>query len=670
MTGAGLVERAGVGTETRSARRPSRTRTGVAVAIGAAAGCAVAVARGVDADGGPPWLVLAAVLVVLVPTSRDLSRRIVVAGAVLLGWLPVTWWLSWPVDRVSVLLVALACVSVGWTTHIALQRGLREALPRFRVLDVLPLLVGAASLAATRPWWAADGATSALAMLLTGWDNVGHYSMWQLTAAHGQVVDTLAPPAPGVNWVYAFYPSSFHAVAATLSEIAWPGAAQAPEPSIIAFGRSVAVMFAVVSLMVAASVVSMARARGAATEYRAWVVGGAVAALLVVGPGARALELAFSNYFAACGLVFVGIVLAAQIPRAASWPHLIALVGCAVGVAGNWIVLLVLLVPAVVASLLGGGRSYWGTTRQRVLVALVVGAGFAGVLRPISVLSSGGVGGNQLLVPGGAFQVPVAPLAALVLVASALALVHLVRPRSGVLHRRTRIRLLVIASTVPIGVVVSALVAWVQVSEIGTVAYYLWKFLAAFLFAVTAVVVVLWFALPARPVPAASQRGVTAAAVCLGVAASSIFGYWGPERPAAGWAFPGSPTSTRATYVANAEALTPAAERMLAAQRASAGVPALDDVAYLDLPAGGITVNPILAQQWFLALRSQWTLSNNGETIELDQGQGDAPGTAAVASAWLSSRPQGVLFMPQDALQQVGPLLAPEELARVRPVAP
>ena len=45
---------------------------------------------------GAIGLVAAAVIALALPLSRSLSRRILLSGSILIGWLPLLWWLRLP----------------------------------------------------------------------------------------------------------------------------------------------------------------------------------------------------------------------------------------------------------------------------------------------------------------------------------------------------------------------------------------------------------------------------------------------------------------------------------------------------------------------------------------------------------------------------------------------
>jgi hypothetical protein len=164
---------------------------------------------------GAAGVVVGTLLVLLVPTSRELPRRVLLAGCLLLGWSQVLWW--WPVavgepGRVTLGLAVLAGALAAWVGAASTRADrARRLRPRLRPADValgLPVGIG---IACTAPWLAAKTPTQTLGMLMGGWDNVAHFSMVHMIRRFGAVVSALPPPDPGATWQFASYPQGFHA---------------------------------------------------------------------------------------------------------------------------------------------------------------------------------------------------------------------------------------------------------------------------------------------------------------------------------------------------------------------------------------------------------------------------------------------------------------------------
>src|SRR4051812_7548855 len=105
----------------------------------------------------PGWLALLLLggLLVAVPSAQELSRRVALNGACLLGWSPVLWWvdLGRVIDRGALVLAvgtaALVIMVVGSVDRRARIRAMR---PVARTVDALPVLGGLAALALSWTW--------------------------------------------------------------------------------------------------------------------------------------------------------------------------------------------------------------------------------------------------------------------------------------------------------------------------------------------------------------------------------------------------------------------------------------------------------------------------------------------------------------------------------------
>jgi len=123
---------------------------------------------------GLPALGLLVVTLLAIPSSRQLSRRILLVATIAVGWTPVLWWWHLPVGptgRSGWLLAILPGVLIGWVAagHPIRARA-RRLLPQMRVIDYFPLLVAAGSVLLLHTWLRAHSGAKALAMLLGGWD--------------------------------------------------------------------------------------------------------------------------------------------------------------------------------------------------------------------------------------------------------------------------------------------------------------------------------------------------------------------------------------------------------------------------------------------------------------------------------------------------------------------
>jgi hypothetical protein len=165
-------------------------------AVGVVAALVVVVARSSGNLEGSAALVVLAVLALAVPTSRQLSRRVLLAGCLLIGWLPLAWWHAWPSaaapGRGTVLLATLAG---GLAVGVAGARDWRNRalslVPSFRLVHALPFVAGAGSAMVLSPWLSATSPASALSMLAAGWDHSAHFAMTEMNRQHGVVKSAL-----------------------------------------------------------------------------------------------------------------------------------------------------------------------------------------------------------------------------------------------------------------------------------------------------------------------------------------------------------------------------------------------------------------------------------------------------------------------------------------------
>ena len=363
---------------------------------------------------GAAGVVVATVLVLLVPTSRELPRRILLAGCLLLGWSQVLWW--WPLQvgepgRVTLGMAVLAGALAAWV-GAAEQPGARarRLRPRLRPADLalgLPVGIG---IACTGPWLAEKTPTQTLGMLMGGWDNVAHFSMVHMIRRFGAVVSALPPPTPGATWQFASYPQGFHAVAAGVVELligpgdTWIG------PELVAYTQAMAVVVIAVATTVVAGFCALPVVRR--RPVLAAPVAAFVSAVFFLGPGALAIGGGIANFAVACGLTVAVVLLAVPAARVVAPLTLAAIGGAIVGVAATWVLLLALAGPALLVLVLPLRRRRWAASRAHVAVSLgVVVAVVVGLAHTAAVLSRVQAA-NPLTIDGGRVPIDVGLLVA------------------------------------------------------------------------------------------------------------------------------------------------------------------------------------------------------------------------------------------------------------------
>ena len=153
---------------------------------------------------GWPALGLLVVTLLAIPSSRQMSRRILLVGTIAVGWTPVLWW--WhlplgPMGRSGWLLAILPGVLIGWVAagHPIRARA-RRLLPQVKVIDYFPLLVAAGSVLLLHTWLRVHSGAKALAMLLGGWDNCAHFNFVEVIRRHGATIDSLGASPDGTPW--------------------------------------------------------------------------------------------------------------------------------------------------------------------------------------------------------------------------------------------------------------------------------------------------------------------------------------------------------------------------------------------------------------------------------------------------------------------------------------
>lgn len=570
---------------------------------------------------GLPALGLLVVTLLATPSSRQLSRRILLVATIVLGWTPVLWWWHLPVGplgRSGWLLAILPAALVGWVAagHPIRARA-RRLLPQVKVIDSFPLFVAAGSVLLLHTWlWVTSGA-KALALLLGGWDNVAHFDFVEVIRRHGATIDTLGASPDGTPWKGVDYPQGYHAVVATLMELLQSPRVGSLSAELAEYAKVSAMMLVVDAALVAAGICALPRLRRRPLLAAPLVA--LTASAFILGPGASGFGLGFGNFLLAAALVAAASSIAVTSARVISPLHVAALGGAVVGVAHGWILLLVLMLPACAVVLLPFRRRRWSGSRSAQIACVVIGlATVMSVWRAVRITSTLNLG-TVLTIPGGASLGNVGIAVATILTSLGVCLA-ITRRR---VHQGTATRARWLAGVPLTGLAVAAAIAAQQFSVSKTLSYYFWKFGAGVELACTAILAIA----VAAVAPAASRQrrparrwhSVLASGVLV-LAATQLFGYIGPGMrsfPIAVLA-PGAAVAVAAADAVGGRA-TPinemstdlptvnltAATRLLAATGAQARHPG-STVVYvglrpLDVPAD------TLGEQWFRALTQTWT---------------------------------------------------------------
>ncbi|MBO9555489.1 hypothetical protein [Cellulomonas sp.] len=603
---------------------------------------------------GEVLLALLAVATLLVPTSRELSRRILVAGPVLLGGLPMLWWWKLPLADVgghAGLLLALLVGGVGaWL--LAGPRPLRRArllLPRVRwvdgVLAVAVLVAAWVYLPSLRP----SSPEVALSRLLRGWDNSAHFDMASMLYHHGVVISHIEPGPLG-QWSYAQYPQGFHTVTATVMEaLLGPGADADPGVVLATYARSMTLVVLLAVAMVLAGICSLPALRR--RPFVAFPALMFVVATFTLGPGGMLLHDGFPNFIVAVAFVSAIPLLVVQMTRPLSPVFLAALGGAAVGIAHNWSLLLSMGALGVVAVFFPRTRLRWTTDRRAwVAPAVITLITLVGLAQAWTMLRHQPGLGNLLGIGGGVTPVPLGQLVLTSVGAVAACVFLLVQnrrphgPWSGDAVRTAWTGLVPLA-----GIGFAAALAFTQIRAQGDVAYYFWKYSIA-VELVSSVVLVVALVMALRPVGVRRTVGVRAVGACAlvvtGVAALLVYGL--PKvlpTSLGGGVAPGG--VARADFVALGHAAVPAQDAIDLVAAARAPRPESDGPrTFLPYPWGQ-QVPPMMSAQWFDALTGRW-IDQTQRLLPNENPTGSSPQDAIDAA-------RKVLRAEPDVIVVVGP---------------
>lgn len=592
----------------------ARTRA-LAVALGGLAAALVLAARGANLLAGPAGLALLALLALAVPTARSLSRRILLTGALASGLAPLLYLAPLPAPGPAALLMAALA---GGLTGGALWHGPRSARERLRLyvphargVDSIVLAAGAGATWVVLPWLRAGDGTRALAALLPGWDHSAHYDMTAMIRAHRVTTDRLV--ASGGDWKFADYPQGHHSFSALIMDAVAP-VPGSPAQELVLYVQAQALVLVLSGVLLAAAMLTVGWLR-----HRALIalpaVAGAVAAL-VAGPGGHAFVAGFVNFVPSVALATAVVFVARELGRGLTPLPLLATCALLVAVAHDWLLLLVVALPAAALGVPQLLREWpRATTGRRVIAVAIAVGGALGALHVAAVLRA--VSASSTLVTPGGFPA----IDAGALIATCLLAIGATLALGG---RGARL------AVVPVtGLAAAAVLGGYQVVSAGDVSYYFWKLLLGVSLAACALLAVALARLATRlPRPRPVVGTVVAAAVTL--AATQAYGIAG----------------THALFeVPTAE--TRDASNLLAAAEVARTDPAAHWTVLLD--PGATTVNPANAQQWLLALTGSWTVRANDAAADLIA----ITDRAALVRARLESDPAARVLVDPGELEAI-----------------
>ena len=600
---------------------------------------------------GMAAVILAVLLVVALPWSAQLSRRILLAGAIFLGWMPLLWWVRLPieaVDRVGLVLALASGGLVGWVLWVPDYRmRARRLVPEVAVVDAMPLVAAVVAVWTTWPLLASPGGDRTLNLLMKSyWDQVGHFSMVLLVRTQGAIVPMLGSAPDGSPWFWRFYPEHFHATAAALTELVSGPIVGDAAMEVLRYGRSLALLQVLIAVLLAAGVAQLPRLRRCALA--AWPLAALIVGAFLFGPGSVALN-GYPNFVLACTTVGLATLLALPMVRELVPLRVFALGGLIVATVHGWALLAPLAVIAGCLAIVPFRRECWPRTRRgslTIILALLATVAASAAAVPL-LESAGGVG--RLAAPTFYYPFTVSDFLFAGGLAIAVALAAYVRGRDT----ESAMKGLLLAALPAAGLLMLGLLAAYQLTTAGELSYYFGK-LALGVTLIFVVALAAGAALQVGPPPprrtSARRSAAVIAAIAATFAAFQLFGYAGLSYRTHAKVLTGTPTSE--------------SQRLLHAAAIGKTRPFASTV-YVAAMAGDPV--PLLADSWQRALSTTWSERSDlaNPTLESITAYDSVQQAADVARQLLEDDPQRAVVVAPEIANDVRGLLPAELRSRV-----
>ncbi len=540
----------------------------------------------------------------VVPTSKLISRRLFFTAVGVAGFTPLIWWAplaDYGVDHGTLVLALASGAAVGSLSSALISgRFLASFLPEFHLVDVLPLGAGLAATATAANYFSVDNFKQTLTLLTSQWDNAPHFNMFSMLRHHGAVIATLPTASDGSQWAAASYPQGLHALIATLADLLAGPSPGTIEQELLLYSRLLGIVEVLTVMLVVSGLTSLPVVRRKLLLSLPVVV--FTSAAWLIGPGSIPAFGAFPNFGLGCALVASTIYLV-QLRKDLNPLSLATLyVLSIVGIAHNWILLLALCVPG--ALLLGYFLIVKASLNVRQLIggAGIVAVGMVGLGLAVWQLRS--LAADTVLTTTGGISAPDWGLAVLLILTSLIlaALFFAKRKAASREQGRWNFATFWIMLSPAVGTFGVSVMAVFQIAEAGRLSYYFFKSsLAVELLAITCIAV----GLSELLVPALSgmtrRKTFVAGSLATSLAVTQLFGF-----SVLGWGPAGLPPSAHgvASIAAQDNRLSAPTPKFVDKLERIAGLASRLPYMYVGFDDG---IDPQLASQWSLALGGNWT---------------------------------------------------------------
>lgn len=585
----------------RSPSASNRKVLGLAVGLAALAGCLWVGQQGL-LDGWV-YLAFAALLTMAVPTSRHLSWRIIVAGALFFGVFPLLWWVQCPEALVSWghLLVAglLSGLVVRVISSVNRKAAVMSLVPSLSKADYFIPIAAVMASAALAPHLFVFTGEQALGVLLTSWDNSSHFDMYYMLRNHGTVIPVAGPPNAGHVWSFIEYPQGFHGAVATMAELVVGRDPGTLAQELVAYSRLSSLVAVASAVVVTAGVTSLPWIQRRPLVSAPFVV--LVITAWSFGTATHATFSAFQNFLLGVALLGCLMFIAAFADSLSNPVMFAAAAAAVVGIANTWSLLLLLALPAVILAIFPFIRSRWQTTRAGWLAnlgtTLVAVVGLFLVAQQISRIGTGDVVTAMGKIQSSTHGVEIATL--LVALASSMLLVHgsFQQFVSGRGERHAAARMILIPA---LGIFVVVILGFYQISTMGKVTYYTLKLALAVELLLPVVACITVTALVDRWLTThkyVHPRGLPVMSMLTALAATQVFGLTVPDTRPLGME-PLAPYQQGMSVIASRTSTNGAAAAELF-QAAEAYTADRGNIVFI---TSSDQIDPLLAGTWFLSM--------------------------------------------------------------------